>query len=229
MKDNIFEIHSLAEVIPHLDNETALFVDIDNTLLTSVSEFGSERWERFLIQLFTDLGMTPHQATRRACQLWKAVQTVSDIQLVEQPAVRELLARRAHPIFAITARDPELQQVTEDQLAFLGLHFSELKVPFSFDPGRYHKGVFFCGDVPKGEVIKSYAKLHPCGKVVLVDDYRSHLETAATLLDVPFVGLRYGYLDERKARYTPCEATKILGKMLTHKTASQFLLRGLEN
>jgi hypothetical protein len=227
MAGNIFEIHSLWEVLPHLEKDTPLFLDVDNTLLTSVSEFGSDRWERFMIELFVDLGMKQGEATRRACQLWKAVQTVSDIQLVEKD-VKEIFASHAHPIFAITARDPELRPVTKDQLAFLGLRFSELPKPFDFSPGVYEQGVFYCGDVPKGAVLKAYAELHPCSKIVLVDDYLSHLTTAAEILTIPFVGLRYGHLDERKAKYQPCEITKLLAKLLTHKQASQFLRRGLE-
>ncbi len=228
MKADIFEIHSLWEVLPHLQDDTHLFLDIDNTLLTSISEFGSERWERFMIQLFLDTGMSEKQAIHRACQLWKAVQTVSDIRLVE-PDVKQIFADRKHPIFAITARDLELKSITDDQLTFLGLRFSDWKEPFAFTPGGYSKGVFFCGDVPKGSVLKTYAELHPCSRIVLVDDYRSHLEIAAQLLQIPFIGLRYGHLDERKAKYTPCEVTKLLAKMLTHKTASQFFRRGLEN
>jgi len=231
MTNNLFEIQSIREILPYLDDQTHLFLDIDNTLLTSVSEFGSERWERFMIDHFISQGIPEDEAVSRGCHLWKAVQTVSEIQWVEDEtqAIIQAFHEKKRPVFAITARDLELRTVTENQLASLGLQFSDCKVPFPLEPGGYFGGVFYCGDVPKGTVLKNYLELHDCSRLVLVDDYRSHLEIAAKMLDQRFIGLRYAFLDKRKSNYNPCEITKLMGKIFTHRAASQFLLRGIEN
>jgi len=205
----IIEIHSILEVLPFLDADTHLFLDLDNTLLTSVLEFGSERWEKYLIQHFVQEGISEKEAIERACEIWKAVQAVSPIQLVETEAVK-LLSH--NPVFAITARDVGFRSVTEEQLASLNLQF---------------KDVFYCGFTPKGDVLQSYIERHNPKRIVMVDDYPSHLEYAEKKLTVPFVGLRYGHLDERKANYKPCEVTKLLGKLVIHPEASQFLRKGI--
>lgn len=230
MVKHILEIGSIGEVLPHLDEKTHLFLDVDNTLFTSISEFGSEPWERFMIQHFIREGVPEKEAANRASKIWKAVQIVSEIQFVEpmtQKVVQEMQKLNI-PIFAITARDPEFQAVTEAQLASLGLKFSECKSPFNLEGAHYANGVFYCSDVPKGKVLKWYSELQPRSRIVMVDDYRSHLETAVELLDIPFTGLRYGFLDSRKSNYSPCEATKLLGKVFTHRDASRFLRIGIE-
>jgi len=219
---NIIEIQSIREVIPYLNPDTHLFLDLDNTLLTSVSEFGSDRWERFMVEQFIQNGFSEEEAADRACQIWKAVQTVSEIQFVEE-VTEEILKSLKNPLFAITARDFDFCSVTESQLDFLDVQFSKCKV----DHPVYSRGVFYCGPTPKAQVLQWYLSHHPGAHIVLVDDYRSHLETAAELLGPAFLGLRYSFLDTRKAQYTPCEATKLLGKVFSHQKAVQHLRDGL--
>jgi hypothetical protein len=221
----ILEIHSIQEVLPFLDDKTHLFLDLDNTVLTSVSEFGSERWERFLINHFMQMGMTKKEATDRGCQLWKAVQTVSDIQFVEEETA-SFIKQIKHPIYAITARDFSFRAVTEKQLDSLDILFSDCTAPFTLNEPDYARGVFYCGYTPKGKVLKWYADHHPGCRIILVDDYRSHLETAAEHLDT-FLGLRYGFMDQRKDNYQPCEATKLLGKVFSHPEAHLHLRKAI--
>lgn len=223
----ILEIHSLSEAIPHLKKNTHLFLDLDNTVMTSISEFGSERWERYMIDHFVQQGIEKSVAVERASQLWKAVQTVSDIRFVED-FTREFLKTWNNPVFAITARDFSFRAVTEKQLDHLGLKFSECNTPFSLEDPDYSKGVFYCGYVPKGKVLKWYQDHHPECHIVFVDDYRSHLETAADYLH-SFVGLRYGFLDDRKANYSPCEVTKLMSKVFNHPQASLHLRKGIHS
>ena len=224
MTKQIIEIHSLTEVAQHLSDETHLFLDLDNTLFTSRSEFGSERWERFMIDHFIREGVTEKEAIERASHLWKAVQTVSEIEFVEEQTheIVQKLRQKGRPLFAITARDFLFRSVTEAQLSQLGLHFSECRAP----QGPYSKGVFYCGHIPKGQILNLYAKKHHPPHIVLVDDYRSHLEAALDVLEAPFTGLRYGFLDGRKSSYIPCEITKLFGKIFTHPKASHFLRNG---
>lgn len=221
----IVEIRSIREILPFLDENTHLFLDLDNTILTSVSEFGGDPWERFMVEHFIQNGMEKKEAAERASHFWKAIQTVSEIQFVEKdtgPLIKQL----KKPFFSITARDFSFRSVTEKQLDYLNIQLCDCTAPFSLNEPDYARGVFYCGASPKGKVLKWYADHYPKCRIVLVDDYRNHLEVATQYLD-SFLGLRYGFLDERKAKYNPCEITKLLGKALTHPQASHFLRRVL--
>lgn len=227
MTKKIVEIHSIQEVPQYLDEKTHLFLDLDNTVFTSCSEFGSERWERFMTAHLIQTGISEKEAIDRASHLWKAVQTVSEIQFVENNT-HEVLKKLNNPIFAITARDFTFRSVTEKQLDQLGVQFSECTAPFTLNEPDYGRGVFYCGYTPKGKVLKWYADHHPGCKIVLVDDILSHLEAAANYLD-SFIGLRYGHLDERKSKYQPCEVTKLLGRLFSHPEASHHLRNGISS
>lgn len=223
----IIEIRTIAEVLPFLNENTHLFLDLDNTILTSVSEFGGERWERFMIDHFMQHGLTHHEAIGRASHLWKAIQTVSDIQFVEKET-EKFIRQLKLPFFCITARDFSFRSVTEKQLDHLNIQFCDCKAPFTLNEPDYARGVFYCGDTPKGKVLKWYADHYPNSHIVLVDDYLSHLEKATEYL-THFTGLRYGFLDERKAKYNPCEITKLLGRVVMHPEASRFLRKVIEH
>lgn len=226
---HITEIHSIRQTLDFLDEESHVFFDIDNTLLTSVHDFGGERWEHFMIQHFIEEGATEEDASERASHIWKAVQIISDIQIVEPDAVEviEHLHQKGHPVFAITARSPEFYKVTEEQLSRLNLKFCQTKMNDSFAPAGYVSGVFYCGKVSKGEVLKAYAKLHQCSRILLIDDLQRHLDSAAQHLEIPFTGLRYAHLDDRKMRYIPDAITKMIIKVFNHPEACSFLKKGL--
>lgn len=217
----MIEIHSVKEILPYLDENTDLFLDLDNTILTSVSDFGGDAWERFLINHFVESGMEENVAVERASLFWRAVQTVSEIELVEEE-IGPLIKGLKTPCFVITARSLTFRNVTEEQINSLNLKFSDCKVPFSLGEPDFVRGVFYCGDTPKWKVLKWYADRHPGRRLVFVDDLRDHVERAAENLEA-IVALRYGYLDKRKENYVPCEATKLLGKVIAHPHASNHL------
>ena len=67
-------------------------------------------------------------------------------------------------------------------------------------------------------------------KVVFVDDSRGHLDLAAEILPghhIPFVGLRYGYLDHHVKNYAPDPFSHLLHQAFTHPEAVEAILEGL--
>lgn len=225
----IQEIHSMSEVLRFLEEGTALFFDLDYTILRPVFEFGSDGWESYLAAELKKSGVPERVAVQRACELWKAVQAVSEIDWVEKEtaAVIRKARERKVPIFAITARSFDMKPVTEAQLASLGMRF-DAEHPYRRE-GVFADGVFYCGDLAKGGVLKEFTALHPCSKIVLVDDTAAHLHIAADTLEIPFVGLRYGKLDAHRKQYAPDIGTEIFGKILRHPLALQFLKNGLSS
>ncbi len=225
----IREIHSMGEVLGFLEEGTALFFDLDYTILRPVFEFGSDGWESYLAAELKRSGVPEGTAVKRACELWKAVQAVSEIDWVEKETAEVISKARERnvPIFAITARSFDMKPVTQTQLSFLGIQFD---TKHSYErAGVFAEGVFYCGDLAKGGVLKEFTALHPCSKIVLVDDTAAHLHIAADTLEIPFVGLRYGRLDAHRKQYAPDIGTEIFGKILRHPLALQFLKNGLSS
>lgn len=230
MQKKIIEIQSIQEVLKHLDPKTHYFLDIDNTLLMPKQDFGSEHWENFLTKHFIQEGVPEEEAINRASDIWKSIQTVSEIRLVEPHTLKviQTLRESGCPVFAITARSIELRKVTQGQLAHLGIELCHSEKDYLLDkPVVFSNGVFFCCGFNKGKAIRSYVDVHQCSKIVMVDDNIAHLENAAKSLQIEFTGLRYGHLDHHKKKYVPCSVSTLLYKVFNHPEACKFLKKGL--
>ncbi len=213
----VVEIQKFNEVLDHLDEGTHLFLDVDNTLLQPLHDFGSIPWEANLYKRFLALGLTPEEASRRSCAIWRAIQKVSEVKPVEEETHTLLhrLKEKGYPLVAITARSPDMVATTERQLAALNIPITT---------------ALHCGNTPKVEWILTHLGGMRPKKVVLVDDVRGHLELAAEVLPVqgiPFVGLRYGFLDHHVMNYAPDPFSHLLHQAFTHPEAVEAILEGL--
>lgn len=231
MKKEIIEIQHIEQLLGYLDEKTHVFFDIDNTILMPIHDFGSEHWERFLTKYFVSEGVPEKEAFNRASHVWRAVQSVSEIKLVEEALTSQVfhkVQKENFPHFAITARSVDFSSVTQNQLLSLNIHFPKIDQKYSLlHPADYSEGVFYCGDTSKGDVLNSYIEIHSPKKIVMIDDNIGHLEIAQKLLGIDFIGLRYAHLDHHKKRYTPDPISKLLFKVFNHPIACKYLKNGL--
>ncbi|MBF8263083.1 MAG: putative rane protein [Parachlamydiales bacterium] len=233
----IYEIKTILELIPHLDDDCWLFLDLDNTIIESVNEFGSDAWEKSLIQQHLAMGVSEEIAHQRSSLIWSAMQTVSPVRLVQQE-IRELfdfIHKKNIPYKFLTARSKAIINTTERQLDFIGIHqsFSEPEdLLFEENKCVVCKGkVIYCSDTSKGSVLQQFFKIKGIipNKVIFVDDCISHLLNAQSVLESinSFVGLRYGYLDEKMKSYQPDTITEIINQVFLNVEAAELMLKGL--
>lgn len=213
----VVEIQTFKEVLDHLEEGTHLFLDVDNTLLQPLYDFGSIPWEGNLYKRFLALGLTPEEASRRSCAIWRAIQKVSEVKPVEEDThiLLQDLKNKGFPLIAITARSPDMVSTTGRQLAALNIPIDT---------------ILHCGNTPKVEWILTHLGGVKPAKVVLVDDMRAHLDLAAEMLpghNIPFLGLRYGFLDHHVMNYAPDPFSHLLHQAFTHPEAVEALLEGL--
>lgn len=212
----VIEINTFKEVLEHMEEGAHLFLDVDNTLIQPLHDFGSIPWEANLTKRFLALGLSTEEATRRSCAIWRAIQKVSEAKHVEEEtqSLLHALKKQGYPLIAITARSTDMIPTTERQLA-------ALELPMDF--------IIHCGDTPKVEYLLSHLGSNK-PKVVFVDDTRGHLDLAAEVLpghNIPFVGLRYGFLDHHVKNYAPDPFSHLLHQAFTHPEAVEAILEGL--
>jgi len=71
-KDGVTVTSSFSEVCDAVDDGTVVFLDVDNTLITSDGP-GSEHWEKAMTRELIDNGdVVPGQAWQVSCWLWSA-------------------------------------------------------------------------------------------------------------------------------------------------------------
>lgn len=114
---------ALREVLSEVDEDTVVFLDVDETLLRASSHAGSEGWEKALTAELKALGVSPDMAWRSSCYAWQAMQRVIPTQACEgeTAAVVAELQRKAAAVYGLTARHPALATTTLEALAAAGI------------------------------------------------------------------------------------------------------------
>jgi phosphoglycolate phosphatase-like HAD superfamily hydrolase len=227
----------LREAASHIDKHTLVLFDLDNTLIEPAQTLGSDQWFSHRIHLHLKGGEDPHEAREKALQEWMAVQFLTDFRLVEEEAIpflAELRERKIHHM-GLTFRDMSLARRTSRELHRLGVSlaggapFPERVLAEANQAVLFLQGVLYTSGVGKADAL--FALLdrdgHRPKRIVLIDDKIHHLrdvEDACAARKIPFVGLRYGYLDE-KVRMFPAEIAdaqwKAFAQILSDEEALQ--------
>jgi phosphoglycolate phosphatase-like HAD superfamily hydrolase len=183
--------------------------DVDNTLAHPKGRIGSDEWFVFLVQEQMQQGKTLQEALQIVLPIYCEVQYGIELHPVDPiaPALIEELQREGVYVMALTARSLPLMQRTIEQLAAIGIDFAHnhlgdpVIVRQLVDRYIYKRGILFSGQNNKGLALLdflAYCNLRP-KKIIFVDDKLSNLVAvmdAVATIDVPFVGIRYGLLDE---------------------------------
>lgn len=208
----IKEIRSFREISSQIDKNTLLLLDIDNTLIHPVQELGTDQWFHSRINHYRSRGYSYGDALELALPEWEAVQNISVMRLVEPDwdlFVEKLQGNPHIQVMGMTTRGLSLATRTIHQLCTLGIDLSKHaptkeEMPF-YNANKvilYRKGIFFTSGTHKGKALKQFLEkinFMP-SKVVFVNDKRGHLRQVEETMEkenIPFVGLRYGYLDQK--------------------------------
>lgn len=212
----IVDIYHITDLLAFLKEEDSLVVfDIDDTLMEPVQTIGSDRWFYNRMKKLAKEGCSQREALVKTYDEWLKIQTVCDMKLVENEAkkVFDTVQEKFNAI-ALTTRGFDASYNTLTHLEDLGIVFD--KKPYISEeiffinmknngiyPGvLFLKGILFTNNSHKGEALFKF--LESFNKkpktIVFVNDKRSHLEEveeSSNKRNVPFIGLRYGFSDEK--------------------------------
>lgn len=212
--DVIIESHSFADIYTYItpndyNRATLLVLDIDNTILRPITHLGSDQWFYAMVAKKESEGLSHFEAVNATLPLWFIIQESVDIIPVESitPSIIADLQKRGVTVIALTARSLTVAHRTVQQLQSIGINLSsnlphECPIKYGDDqPALYIDGIIFVGNHDKGEVLAYWLSQinYTPKKVIFVDDKLKNIhsvEKAINKCGYPFIGLRYGYLDE---------------------------------
>lgn len=215
LQSEIAEIASFKEVLPHITDDTLVLLDIDDTLMINVQMLGTDEWFHHRMNCFLKSGMSPSDALEKAVAEDEAIQHISKMKIVEQgtETIIEALQEQKCVVMGLTTRGFGIAKPTIRQLLELKIdlaksapspcdHYAEVE-----EHGvLYKKGILFTGGTHRGEALFQFCDaigLRP-KRIVFINDKATHLaqvDEVAKNRQVPFLGLRYGYSDVRKASF----------------------------
>lgn len=212
----IHESKQIKDFLAHLnegDEHSFVVLDLDNTVMESIQELGSDQW--FVKLMAYAIEISPSKETEAlVLAIYNAVQQRTKMKAVEDDVVSIIkkLQNRGTPVLALTARGPEIMQATFNQLDLIGINFYnkrwgqdsfKLKIDDKEDRVIFNQGILFCSGSNKGICLDAFFKAinyHP-QNIIMVDDKEKHLESVKKIAKGNFVGLRYGYLDEKVSQF----------------------------
>ncbi len=212
----IIETTSIVTIKDHInpdDNKELIIFDLDNTCFESAHKhsIGGDQWFTALMTQGKAAGLPEHEAFAKTLIFWSELQTIIPVKPVEEHVVTLInsLQQQQKSIIALTTRSTHAIDNTIKHLASIGITFFKShpaveKLNFDHLPikATYREGILFCGDNQKGRVLKTLLDAMPDKptKIIFIDDKKKYLECVektAQELNIPFVGLRYGHLDQK--------------------------------
>lgn len=224
----IIEVKHLTDLKKQLKPETLVIFDLDNTLMEPVQDLGTDHWGSYQIQKYMKQGLSKEAACKKVQFEWMAVQNITQVKPVEPstPKLIEELQKSGYQMIGLTGRSQEMSALTTHQLDAIGVDLnktapnkedvlfkSDQTLLKSFPWVLYHHGTIFTARMDKGKALFTLLDKVGCSpkRIVFADDKRSALEQvekACQERKIPFVGLRYGFTDEKVNNFDPTAAEK---------------------
>lgn len=210
-----FESDKLEDILPYIEEDTWVLIDVDNTLIESTMHLGSAQWRPHLRQKVRDAGWQGSQEEMVIDRFWLFVQPFIPVRPVdpETSFLVSTLQESGVPVYALTARDFVETFHTREQLNSVGIDLSSQMFPeaiFLHASGLslFDKGVIYSGDNSKFEALN--ALFEEMGqspkKVIFVDDKWDQVEKMESKLEkmgIEYVGIRFSRADSRVASFDP--------------------------
>lgn len=209
----IIEVHSFSSIEEHIQDDTMILYDIDNTILNLAQSFGGDTWFQNYKEMLIGQGLSYEEAVNQTLDKWIPIQSVSKVNLVEEyiPFIIRKYQDKQNVSIGFTTRGFSMGRQTIRQLADKNIYFSQTSphpMPISFnnevrftgEPCIFYKGVFFTAGSHKGSALfellerMDYTPSH----ILFINDKLQNIEEVAEYCEakgIPFTGLRYGYLD----------------------------------
>lgn len=234
----IIDTNNFGDLLHHITPKSLILYDIDNTILEPPQTLGSDQWFTWRISFHQNAGHNAKDALEIALMEWVSVQCLTKVKIV-QPGTENVIRHiqeQAFEAMGFTTRGASLATCTGRQLASVGLDLTKgapehHEIVF-LNPHEviYKHGVLFTSGTHKGQALFKFLGLinrdiSTISEVVFINDKRSNLaEVQETCFEmgVSFIGLRYGFTDEKVRNLSDKVATvqfEHFGKLMTDEEA----------
>lgn len=244
MEAKIIETRYIDEVIPLVDEETWLLVDLDNCMFEGAQALGHAHWFYDELQLRMQKGMSRDEAIRDAYPDWIKAQKICKVKPLETNFVPALISlqNRGVVIMGLTHRQPSVADSTIRQVFSLGFDFlktapsKETFCIVSKTPTLYLQGILFVGDYnKKNDIFEPFLSMinRMPKKIIFMDDKRKNVEELERLENngIEYIGVHYTAIDYAAPVYVREVAEfqyRVMNQIISNEAALILMEHGLE-
>lgn len=240
----VIETQHIEDVVPLIDAETWLLVDLDNCMFQGAQALGHANWFYDELAQRMQMGMGREEAIADFYPRWAETQKFCRVKTLEPSFVPTLLTLQAQGvvIMGLTHRQPMVADLTLRQINSLNFDFQltapskeEFELP-SKTPVLYTKGVLFVGDYNKKiDLFDSF--LSKIGqrptKIVFIDDKRKNVDELEILANqgIDYTGVHYTAIEHVAPVYDREIANfqlKFLNQIMSNEAALLLMENHLE-
>lgn len=238
----IFEHSTIKNVLPLIDDETWLLLDLDNTVFQASQALGHVDWLYHEVGKLLQSGMSSDDAYHSMYPLWKKTQSLTSVIPVEDAMIDAIhsLQAKGITIIGITHRESFLANDTFRQLHAIQVDF--LKTAPSLDflevqqkpRAVYQEGILFVNSFnEKSDIFKAYiTKLgFKPKKVIFLDDKLENVEEFTKITsheEIQYTGVHYTGAHAGSKIFSPEVAElqlRFLDKIVSNEDAELLLKR----
>lgn len=237
---NFVETCDLREVYSYLEPGTLVVIELENVLMESQTQLGSEQWADAIQGYFTPPGGSARDARAALTPLWNRILRQAEMRPVDmsvQAFVRGL-QRKGFTVMGISGKDPDMAYTMLDHLQSVDLDLSRtspypghMNVVGATHPAKLVNGVLFTGVYnDMGLTVATlFQQLGFPGKVVVISNKKDHLREnheALAPLGIAVVGIRLTLADQRIARFRSDVAEvqlNFFGRPLSNEAAAVLI------
>lgn len=212
--NNISALYNYIKPNEYNKNLLVIF-DIDNTLAKMPTSLGSDQWFYATHNALVQQGLSHQKAIDLIIPELLHIHRNTWMIPIEENTVSVIndLQKRGISVIALTARSLDLAHRTIEQLHRMGIVFTKTdphECPIKYGegkPGLYIDGIIFSGNYNKGEMLVNWfkqIKYRPT-KIIFIDDKLKNLHAVEKALhdrNYPFIGIRYGAMDQEVKDFT---------------------------
>lgn len=228
--NDIVEINTIKTVLDYAQYQDSLVVfDVDKTLAYTDQEFGSEPWAFWLVKQKLSQGRMLSEAFSCMFDLYKLAHDHIELKPVEPEtvAVVHQLGERSIPTIVLTGRPCSMADRTYEQLRNLGIvvmcpqEFNQILNLGISETASLHKGVVCVGMADKGSAflqVMQKINYNKPSSLIFVDDKKDCVDSLSLICkrkNIPFTGLRYGFLDGKEEYFDEQKAQEHLDEFLS--------------
>lgn len=192
------KISQIKDIEKEIDSNTLIAFDLDNTLITSSTYYGSINWEdKIILRLIND-GMSPQEAIEAASKIWRKAQFEITIKLIEEESFNFIHKwKQNSTVIGLTKRSFEIKDLTFENLKSNNITFSPF---YDHNLDYFHEGILFCANYQKSFLLESFIDkvlIEKPKKIIVVDDKKENLDDILTSnLNKNFTLRCYHYLND---------------------------------
>lgn len=211
--EKIFDPESLKSLLKET-KDACIFLDIDDTLITPVSQtFRSHPHNQLIDDIKKQKPSFTQSHYEAMISNWRLQRRIMLLNSSWPTIIHDL--KKEHCVYGLTQMDvgsfgciPSMEKWRYHELQELGIEFSSVNVSIDksdtdevllIDGSAYYRGIFMTGQSSKSHTLKKFMSFIHASTFVLVDDRVKHLEDMQQFCDdnhISFKGVQYGGLEK---------------------------------